>query len=70
MGCPPASLGVASGRARASTEGAVPWPALAIATRAEPVGFNLFDFAFRPEVIGTALVVSGLAAVPVPAPDR
>ncbi|MCC6237208.1 MAG: DNA translocase FtsK [Dehalococcoidia bacterium] len=31
---------------------------------ADPVGFNLVDFAFRPEVIGTTLVVGGLAAVP------
>ncbi len=30
----------------------------------EPVGFNLVEFFFRPEVIGTTLVVSGLAAVP------
>ncbi len=31
----------------------------------EPIGFNLFDFVFRTEVIGTALVVAGLAAVPL-----
>lgn len=31
----------------------------------EPIGFNLFDFVFRTEVVGTALVVAGLAAVPL-----